>query len=437
MPNDTIPVGQDVAPSPLTTPDQIAGLKAWWKADALALTDGAAVASWPDSSGSGNNLSQATASYQPTFKTGILNGKPAVRFNATVSGSLGPGNVLFPAAGAGFDIGITQPDTIFIVATTDASKTYRGSYMSPVGFSGQLVFVSETNGALEIYAGGSALVDAVDHTGAFHIICAIFSGGNGSAYVDGVQTLAPQSTGTNGVGQVGVGALYSAGAVTLPLMGDIAEIIVYNSALSTTDRQSIETYLNTKYNVFHAASNYTLSIPTGNYALTGEPVTLKTGKGISLAQGSYALTGEPLTYLRGKAFSIPYGAYGLTGEPVTFPRNRSMPLVRGIYTLTGYTLTMSQGRGYYLAFNTGVVLLSGQAVAFRRALATSLAVGHYALTGIAVTLVRAFHPVMAIVTGVYTLTGYAISVSRAGTLIIYAGQVTGSTLVVIKTDAIE
>src|SRR5262245_37146172 len=59
-----------------TTPDQITGLVGWWKADSLALSDGAAVTSWSDSSGTGNTATQATGGVQPIYKTNILNGKP-------------------------------------------------------------------------------------------------------------------------------------------------------------------------------------------------------------------------------------------------------------------------------------------------------------------------------------------------------------------------
>jgi hypothetical protein len=58
-------------------PSTVAGLKLWLKADSLALADGAAVTTWTDSSGNGNN---ATAVGAPVFKTNILNGKPVIRF---------------------------------------------------------------------------------------------------------------------------------------------------------------------------------------------------------------------------------------------------------------------------------------------------------------------------------------------------------------------
>lgn len=57
------------------------GLKLWLKADAITnLVDGNSVSNWPDSSGKGYNAANAGA-LCPTFRTGVLNGKPVVRFD--------------------------------------------------------------------------------------------------------------------------------------------------------------------------------------------------------------------------------------------------------------------------------------------------------------------------------------------------------------------
>lgn len=48
----------------------------------LKLSDGAAITSWTNRTGT-NNLTQATAANQPTFKTAIQGGSPVVRFDAS------------------------------------------------------------------------------------------------------------------------------------------------------------------------------------------------------------------------------------------------------------------------------------------------------------------------------------------------------------------
>ena len=68
----------------LTDPSTIAGIKLWLKADALALSDGDPVATWTDSSGLGNNATQATSGSRPTFQTNEINSTlPVVRFDGS------------------------------------------------------------------------------------------------------------------------------------------------------------------------------------------------------------------------------------------------------------------------------------------------------------------------------------------------------------------
>jgi len=78
-------MGKVLAGGGLTdAPSNYANLYAWWKADAIVgLTDGQQVASWVDSSASGNNATQSSSSLKPIYKTGIYNGQPCVRFDGS------------------------------------------------------------------------------------------------------------------------------------------------------------------------------------------------------------------------------------------------------------------------------------------------------------------------------------------------------------------
>lgn len=63
-------------------PDQVSGLNAWWKADALSLANLAQVASWVDSSGNGLTMTQPTSGKQPIYHSAPtgFGSKPAVHF---------------------------------------------------------------------------------------------------------------------------------------------------------------------------------------------------------------------------------------------------------------------------------------------------------------------------------------------------------------------
>ena len=63
-------------------PASIAGLKLWFDAADLGLTDGALVSSWTDKSGQGYHL-VGTGAQRPTYRTNVRNGKAVLRFDGT------------------------------------------------------------------------------------------------------------------------------------------------------------------------------------------------------------------------------------------------------------------------------------------------------------------------------------------------------------------
>ncbi|MHC1703483.1 MAG: autotransporter-associated beta strand repeat-containing protein [Tenuifilaceae bacterium] len=55
----------------------------WLDASNLTLNNDDAIATWTDRSGNGNDALQTTGTFQPLFKTNIVNSKPAIRFDGT------------------------------------------------------------------------------------------------------------------------------------------------------------------------------------------------------------------------------------------------------------------------------------------------------------------------------------------------------------------
>lgn len=237
------------------TPDQTSGLKGWWKADSLSLTDGASVTSWTDSSGGGLTVSQGTSGNQPIYKTNILNGLPIVRFDGTND-----------YLSSGSDISQSQPFTIFGVGKPGTSGT--GAFQDIIGGSGNVSFgFKENSGNYNFLMwAGAALTDSVNYSGTFTLISGIFNGGSSLGYVNGVQKVSgdpgASSIGTLGVGGDGLG---SGGFFN----GDIAEAIIYNRALTSTERLTVESYLGWKYNI------------TVTGAISTNPLTKKTFHGLS------------------------------------------------------------------------------------------------------------------------------------------------------------
>ncbi len=253
------------------TPSQITGLALWLKADAITgLADGDAIGTWTDSSGNGRNATQATAGAKPTYKTGIINSLPVARFDG--GDALLLGDILDSIfAGA-------NRYHIFAVAKSTAMAT--GEIIAKVGDSSQsenarqfgLFFrVTGKIGTYHSYdaAGNNVTIvnSATSYTaGAFIIIAASYDGavGSGSANstarvqmtVNGAAQTETVEVALGNFGnvqdttaQLSIGAhVGTAGTVpAAPLTGDIAEIIIYDSALSDANRQQVEQYLAWKY----------------------------------------------------------------------------------------------------------------------------------------------------------------------------------------------
>jgi hypothetical protein len=226
---------------PNQTPDQIAGLKLWLKADSLALSDGDPVGTWTDSSGTSNDATQATAGFKPLYKTGIINGKPVVRFD-------GVDDYL------AFPVGPTTSSTAFVVAKLNAAPGSQPQYApfiifgdSTGGVSGSRICARLAGTNWGSFAFSSEVSSGEDLTNNVPALLEITTtSGSTILYRQGTQ----KATATDHAAGPGTSQLnWICGEIgaTRWLSADIAEIIIYDSVLSTSDRQSIENYLLVKY----------------------------------------------------------------------------------------------------------------------------------------------------------------------------------------------
>jgi hypothetical protein len=229
------------------SPTGLSGLSLWLKADAGVTTSGSDVTAWADQSGNGINAETSPGS-EPTFVSNTLNGKPVLRFNGA-----GQQMALFDVIGG-------TAYTIFIVCknndnvngsmffwTSDANYgRYIGSITS-AGYnaSARNKFILSQNDAgggegESIIAWSSTAVN-----NNYFIGTAIQNGGgkaysNGSGGVDSLGTFDASNTFD----------LIGGYAFGYELDGDVAEIISYNRALSNSERQQVEGYLNAKYAIY-------------------------------------------------------------------------------------------------------------------------------------------------------------------------------------------
>lgn len=211
------------------SPDQVAGLQLWLKADAITgLVDNDPVATWLDSSGSANDATQGTAANRPLYKTGILNGKPVVRFDATNDGMLTANNVF-----------TALPISFFVVYMGNGNGNARRTIQ---GVGGANWLIGPYLNEWRVFNGG--FIGAGGLTpGAFRVHTFIQNAGGGTFWLNG--SLVGSNANTAVPNTIALGA---AGTFVEAIDGDVAEIIGYNTDVSS-QRTAIEAYLKAKWNI--------------------------------------------------------------------------------------------------------------------------------------------------------------------------------------------
>jgi hypothetical protein len=217
-------------------PTMLAGLKGWWKADSLALSDGAAVSSWSDSSGFGNTMTIAYGA--PIIKTNIIAGKQVVRFSGANQAMQHAGQI------------ITGPYTVFAVSAA-ANNTQTGAIFNSGTSGPQTNLIDAVGDAVwRTRSNVGAVADAIEvggmAVGVWNSFTGDWDGSNIHLYRNGLLK-ATTAIASEGYGHGSDFIGFDGTQAGSFFAGDVAEVLIYNTALSTTDRQKVEAYLKAKY----------------------------------------------------------------------------------------------------------------------------------------------------------------------------------------------
>ena len=227
-------------------PASIAGLVLWLKADAiggLANTD--PVVTWEDSSSANNDADQGTAGNRPTYRTNVINGKPVVRFDGT-DDYLQVDPELNTAEGDLTVIAVIRPTSVGGIETfySEGSSTddlqlrvARINGATPKAEAAHL----NTAGDNITTIGTTTILDNTAY-----LVTAKWTATTQVIYLAGTQEDSDAFGSAPTVDRTAIGCLLRAAAGDF-FGGDIAELIVYDSALSDANRGTVETYLTTKY----------------------------------------------------------------------------------------------------------------------------------------------------------------------------------------------
>lgn len=196
-------------------------------------SDGDAIYQANDKSGSGFHLVQTTSSARPTYKTSIQNGLSVSRFDGTDDHMAWP--IVNSASNYTF---------VFAGDFTDSSGT-RSERILHEG-SAVLLLTLQQSGSYAHYD-GSYKTYGTKQAGKQNLVWTLNSTGTAATlHRNGSQIGVAQSYTQKAL----TGTSYLVQNSTTVLIGDIYEIIVFNSALSTGDRQNLETWVNNKWSIY-------------------------------------------------------------------------------------------------------------------------------------------------------------------------------------------
>lgn len=213
-------------PTSAFSPSDLPGLAAWYDAsNAASITSsGGAVSQWNDLSGNGWHLTQGTGSNQPTTGTRTVNGLNTLDFDG--------GDFLSSSA----SFVLNQPDTLFIVATTDFGSA---NQWITDGLAGRQLLCVHSDYAL--FAGAGFAIE-VAGSFALHLHSAVFNGASSQRWLDATSKGTGNPGGNNLTAGITIGGAGTGGGFD----GAISEL-VYCSGDQSASVASMVAYTQAKW----------------------------------------------------------------------------------------------------------------------------------------------------------------------------------------------
>lgn len=218
--------GIQFKPNNAFRPSLLSGCVLHLDAQQLAL---GSVAQWNDLSGTGNHATQATSTARPVNTASQINGKNAVVFDGVDDNLV---NV---------SLSISQPLVAFVVARHTVNATDQYIY-DGTGSRCTLYYSVDIPG---IYSGLS-LNSGTASPASFELFTATHNTTSSSLYKSGALAISGDSGSLNFSGLI-IGSRFN---LINYISGAIAELIFYNRAITTAERQRVEEYLRAKYTLY-------------------------------------------------------------------------------------------------------------------------------------------------------------------------------------------
>jgi hypothetical protein len=225
----------NTAPAHAADPDIPFTCLKTWLPSGFFDTSGDRVVTWKNGLGTGTfNANSTSATTRPRFVSGAINGQPVVRFDGAQQLFTGP----MPLSRW----------TIFVVGKNNNPTESFGLILGPGDNSNNQLRYENGSQVLTygLSNGMPAITTTVGNTRVYNSLTFRYSGSLYEVYRDGVRA-SVRSLFTTGSWILGrVGSWYSS-CPSCYLQGDLAEVLVYDCALSDADKSRVDTYLRNKF----------------------------------------------------------------------------------------------------------------------------------------------------------------------------------------------
>ena len=283
-------------------------LKLWLKADSGLLRDApnTSINLWADQSGNGNHATQPVKAAQPVWVPGALGDHPAVQFN---------GGSAFKVPNFLNGLGSAEAFVVLKVAGTSGALWEFGDAPNPNAYPAADGSISDDFGSTTVQSLGIP----PQPLNQFHVYEVSSQRNNWQAWINGCLLYQTSETSFNSVSfAAGLTLGASQGGY---FSGDIAEVLVFDRPLATSERAAVNQYLDSKYSlapvvaITSPADDAVLMGPT-NLSITA---TANDSAGISQVeffQGTTSLglvTNTPYSLVWS---NVPLGSYSLTARAV-------------------------------------------------------------------------------------------------------------------------
>jgi hypothetical protein len=245
----------------------ITNLVLWLRADCVTgnapdPADNSTVNTWTDLSGLGNNATRQSGT--PTFQSdasNLINSRPVVNFD---------GSSTFTS----IDIRAITRSNVSIFAVYKLRSTNQVGVWGIDNGNWDRFFMARWSGDDGIIShSGTTAVPLSGQNGVTKFVTTIYKynvNSGSSVYDNGtlVSSFTDQAAISDAQTTLRIGSIGAIGG-GYQLIGDIAELIIFDQALSDTDRKTVNGYLNTKYNLGMSAGNIPVNLIFNSLTLSG------------------------------------------------------------------------------------------------------------------------------------------------------------------------